>query len=504
MALQSAPSEVLSSLQSERVFRYLVESIGDYAIFMLDPAGHVATWNLGAERIKGYKAKEIIGQHFSKFYPQVDLDNDKPAFELREAERTGRFEDEGWRLRNDGSRFWANVIITTIRDEQGKLIGFGKVTRDLTERRAAEVRYRLLIEAVTDYAIYSLDADGHITSWNAGAERIKQYTSEEIIGKHFSIFYTPEDRAKGMPQFVLHTAATEGHFEGEGWRVRKNGSRFWSSVVVTPVRDDEGKVVGYSKITRDVTDRKELLDRIREHAEELEVQIAEREQTNAELEAFSYSVSHDLRAPIRAITGFADALREEYGDRLDATAHEYLQHVLDGAARMNRLVEDLLNYSRLSRTELLVDRVSVARVTAAALKSLGATDGSIKVNVPDKAEVLAHEPTLRQTLYNLIHNALKFRRPNVAPEVTVSYSGKGNFGRVSVKDNGIGIAPQHQDRIFQVFERLHGTEEFPGTGIGLAIVKRAVERMGGRICIESQLGRGSTFWIDLPLAGTTK
>ena len=501
-ALTQSPSA--SDLGSEKVFRHLVESIGDYAIFMLDTKGYVATWNLGAERIKGYKAPEIIGHHFSVFYPQADLDRGKPALELMEAERMGRFEDEGWRVRKDGTRFWANVVFTAIRDKNGKLLGFGKVTRDLTDRRQAELRYRLLIDAVTDYAIYFLDPTGHITSWNAGAERIKKYSADDIIGKHFSIFYTPEDRAKGMPDFVLRTAATEGHFEGEGWRVRKDGTRFWSSVVVTPVRDDDGTLVGFSKITRDITDRKVLLDRIQQHAEELELRIAEREQTNAELEAFSYSVSHDLRAPIRAITGFAEALREEFGDRLDATGHEYLRHVLDGAARMNRLVEDLLNYSRLSRIELLAERVSVKSAIASALKSVGPTDGHIDVSVPDGARVRAHEATLAQVLYNLVNNGLKFHRPGMVPEVKIGYSEVSGFGRISVTDNGIGIASHHRERIFQVFERLHGTEEFPGTGIGLAIVKRAIERMGGRIGMDSEVGHGSTFWVELPLTEMAK
>lgn len=491
-------------LENEKLFRYLVENVADYAIFMLDATGHVATWNLGAERIKGYKAHEIIGEHFSKFYPRADLDNGKPAHELQEAERNGHFEEDAWRVRKDGSRFWANVLITAIRDKQGTLIGFGEVTRNITERRQAEQRHRLLIEAVTDYAIYSLDRGGYITSWNPGAERIKQYTAGEVIGKHFSLFYTPEDRAKGMPAFVLHTAATEGHFEGEGWRVRKDGTRFWSSVAVTPVRDDDNNIIGFSKVTRDITDRKELLDRIKQHTEELELRIAEREQTNAELEAFSYSVSHDLRAPIRAITGFADAVREEYGDRLDTTGLEYLQHVLDGAARMNRLVEDLLNYSRLSRVEMSLEPVSVARVTAAALRSVGTHDGRVKVAVPENIFVRAHEATLVQVIYNLINNALKFRRPNVPSDVKITFDKHKDFGRISVADNGIGIAPHHRERIFQVFERLHGSEEFPGTGIGLAIVKRSIERMGGRFGLESEVGRGSTFWIELPLAEEKK
>ena len=489
----------LPELQGENVFRYLVESISDYAIFMLDTTGRVTTWNLGAERIKGYRADEIIGHHFSIFYPQSDIDSGKPALELQEAMRTGRFEDEGWRIRKNGSRFWANVVITAIRNHEGTLIGFGKVTRDLTERRQAEQRYRLLVEAVTDYAIYSLDSTGHITSWNAGAERIKQYKPDDVIGKHFSMFYTPEDREAGMPEHVLRTAATKGHFEGEGWRVRKDGTRFWSSVAVTPVRDDEGNLIGFSKVTRDITDRKKLLDRIREHAQELELRIAEREQTNAELEAFSYSVSHDLRAPIRAITGFADAIQEEYGNHLDATGHEYLQHIMDGAARMNRLVEDLLNYSRLGRVELLSDNVKVNDAIALALKSIADSDRSaVEVHIPDGARVRAHPQTLAQVLYNLINNGLKFHRPNTPPHVTVSYEETEGFGRISVTDNGIGIAPQHQERIFQVFERLHGTEEFPGTGIGLAIVKRSVGRMGGRVGLQSEVGRGSTFWLELP------
>lgn len=490
-------------LQSEGIFRYLVESIGDYAIFMLDTEGRIVTWNLGAERITLYKADEIIGAHVSKFYPPKAIENGQPEVELQAAKRSGRFEDEGWRVRKDGSRFWANVVITAIHDDGGKLIGFGKITRDLTERQQAEQRYRMLIDAVTDYAIYFLDPQGNITSWNPGAQRIKQYKSDEVLGKHFSMFYTPEDRERGMPQYVLQTAATKGHFEGEGWRVRKDGTRFWSSVAVTPVRDEEGTVIGFSKVTRDITDRKELIDRIHQHAKELELRIAEREQTNAELEAFSYSVSHDLRAPIRAITGFADAIEEEYGTGLDDTAHEYLKHILDGAARMNRLVEDLLNYSRLARVELLAENVRVRDAVAAALKSI-ADHAAVRVNVPADACVRAHQATLAQVLYNLINNGLKFRQPNTAPQVTVSYEERDGFGRISVRDNGIGIAQEHQERIFQVFERLHGSEEFPGTGIGLAIVKRSIGRMGGRVGLESALGKGSTFWIELPVAGTAK
>ncbi len=219
------------------------------------------------------------------------------------------------------------MVITAVRDDDGTLLGFGKITRDNTDRREAEMRYRILIEGVTDYAIYSLDKNGNITSWNSGAQRIKKYTAEEIIGKHFSQFYTKEDAEAGLPAKVLETAATTGHYEGEGWRVRKDGSKFWSSVVVTPLRDEAGELIGYSKITRDVTDRMNLLEKIQHHSDELEVRIAERERTNAELEAFSYSVSHDLRSPLRAIEGFTDIVLTDFGSQLPEQVVELLGNV---------------------------------------------------------------------------------------------------------------------------------------------------------------------------------
>lgn len=480
------------SLASVSVFRRLVDSVQDYAIFMLDPRGYVSTWNPGAQRIHGYKPEEIIGQHFSKFYTKEDLGNDKPGMELRVAAEAGHVEDEGWRIRNDGTKFWASVVITALRDDNGELIGFGKITRDLTERRNAEQHYRLLIEGVTDYAISSLDSNGNITSWNSGAERIKQYKADEIIGQNFSRFYTPEDRADGMPQRVLETARTNGHFEGEGWRVRKDGSRFWASVVVTAIFDEEGELKGFSKVTRDVTERKQLLDQVRRHAQELEA-------SNAELESFSYSVSHDLRAPLRAIEGFAIALREDYGKSLDSTANDYLNRISSAAVRMNRLVQDLLNYSRLSRIDLAPEPVDLRSAVEAALVQVDERD-LVEVNVPPGCKVLAHQATLVQVLLNLISNGLKFREPEAKPHVQVNAKSVGKNVRVSVADNGIGIDPAHQERIFQVFERLHGADSYPGTGIGLAIVKRGIERMGGKVGLDSKPGNGSTFWLELASA----
>jgi len=262
-------------------FRLIVEGVLDYAIFMLDPTGHIATWNAGAERIKGYKASEIIGKHFSVFYPDQDIQSGKPAWELEVAQREGHFEDEGWRLRKDGSRFWANVIITAIRNREGQLVGFGKVTRDFSERREheerlrlSEERFRLLVQAVSDYAIYMMDPQGQITTWNIGAEKIKGYTASEIIGKNFSVFFPEEDVRAGRPQEILDTAAQIGVAAQEGWRIRKDGSRFWVTSLVNPLRDPSGKLIGFTKITRDITDKMQQQERLKQ-------EIAEKEKAQA-------------------------------------------------------------------------------------------------------------------------------------------------------------------------------------------------------------------------------
>ena len=488
-----------TNLPSRDVFRLLVDSVTDYAIFVLDPAGIICSWNSGAERLQGYKAHEIIGKHFSIFYPEPDAAVDKPHFELRVAAEKGRFEAEGWRLRSDGTRFRANVVITRILSGDGRLLGFGTIIRDLTERRRTEQKYRLLIEQVMDYAIFSMDPHGYIQSWNLGAERLKGYSADEIIGQHFSRFYGQEDRERGLPQHVLDTAAATGHFEGEGWRYRKDGSKFWASIVVTALRDEEANLYGFSKLTRDMTERKMLLDQLRQHSEELELRVREREQSNAELEAFSYSVSHDLRAPLRAIAGFAGALNEDYGPKLDDTARDFLQEIISASARMNSQVQDLLDYGRIGRVNMPLQPVNVAATVRAALKQTGEErNPAVTIEVPQDTYVSAYPQVLAQVLSNLISNALKFCRENSAPEVRVWIENRGAMIRISIKDNGIGIAPQHLERIWNVFERLHDRSTYPGSGIGLAIVKRAVNRMQGNYGVDSELGMGSTFWLELP------
>jgi len=262
--------------KGDDAYRRLVDSVRDYAIFLLDTQGHVVSWNQGAERLKGYRPDDIIGRHFSVFYPPAAIEKRWPQYELETAARLGRFEDEGWRVRKDGSYFWANVIITAIHGDDGKLMGFSKVTRDLTERREneerlrqSEERFRLLVDGVQDYAIFMLDTEGRIMSWNQGARRLKGYTAPEVIGKSFSIFYPPEALERGWPATELREAMRLGHFEDEGWRVRKDGTRFWANVVITALRDSDGTLRGFSKITRDLSDRRAQEDRLRQSEERL-------------------------------------------------------------------------------------------------------------------------------------------------------------------------------------------------------------------------------------------
>src|SRR5947207_13975067 len=345
-------------------FRLLVEGVRDYAIFMLDGGGRIATWNAGAERIKGYRADEIVGQHFSRFYPPEVVAAGRPARMLALAARDGRAEDEGWRIRKDGSRFWANVVITALRDADGAVIGFAKVTRDLTERkdvedalRRSEQSFQLLTESVQDYAIFMLDPEGRVASWNAGAELIKGYRPQEILGEHFSKFYPPEDVAQGKPQWELEIAEREGRHEDEGWRVRKDGTRFWANAVINAMRDAHGGLVGFAKVTRDLTQRRRV-----------EQALA---QSNQELERFSYSVSHDLRAPLRAINGYAQALFQDHAAQLDAEGKRLLTVIRDSAKLGGELIDALLNFSRVGRQALARTPVDLKALVESVVTELG-------------------------------------------------------------------------------------------------------------------------------------
>jgi len=484
---------VTTPRESSETFRQLVEGVQDVAIFMLDGAGRVSTWNSGAERIKGYRAEEIVGQHFHRFYPPEAVAEGKPARLLAIAARDGQVEDEGWRVRKDGARFWAEVTITALRDSEGAVIGFAKVTRDLTARKEAqdalhrsEQTFQLLVESIQDCAIFMLDPDGRVASWNAAAERIKGYRAQEIMGEHFSTFYPPDDVAQGKPQWALEIAEREGRHEDEGWRVRKDGTRFWANTVISPMRDLQGGLIGYAKVTRDLTQRRRA-----------EQALA---QTSQELERFSYSVSHDLRAPLRAINGYAQALWEDHVARLDDEGKRLLAVIRDSAKLGGELIDGLLNFSRLGRQALARAPVDVTALAESVVAELRQTQGSVAVEV-----VLSPLPPasgdaalLRHVLVNLIGNAFKFSAKRAHPKVEIGAEQHGSEVAYYVKDNGVGFDMQYAGKLFGVFQRLHRPDEFEGTGVGLALAQRIIQRHGGRIWAEGKVNEGATVRFTLP------
>src|SRR5438270_701444 len=309
--------ETLDHSISGDPFKLLVQSIVDYAIYMLDPKGYVTSWNVGAERIKGFSADEIVGKHFSTFYTDEDRKAGMPEKVLETARHEGKFQGEGWRVRKDGSRFWASVVVDAIRNEQGELIGFAKITRDMTEQREAqqalleaERTFRILVQGVTDYAIFMLDPEGRVTNWNAGAQRIKGYSPRDIVGEHFSRFYTPEDLDAGVPAKALETARETGRYEAEGWRVRKDGTRFWASVVIDAIRNEDGELIGFAKITRDMSEKREAQQRLEESREQLF-----RAQKMEALGQLTGGLAHDFNNLLTAILGASDLAARNIGDR---------------------------------------------------------------------------------------------------------------------------------------------------------------------------------------------
>jgi PAS domain S-box-containing protein len=322
-------------------FELLVQSVTDYAIYMLDPEGHVTSWNAGARRFKGYEPDEIIGEHFSRFYTPEERDQQIPAIALATAEREGRFEAEGWRVRKDGTRFWANVVIDPIRNPDGSLVGFAKVTRDLTERRAAETelrrseeRFRLLVQSVTDYAIYMLDAKGYVSSWNAGAQRFKGYAASDIIGEHFSRFYTDEDRDAGIPSLALATATHEGRFEAEGWRVRQDGTRFWASVIIDPIRNDDGELLGFAKVTRDLTEKRQIEEQLRQ-SQKMEA-----------VGQLTGGLAHDFNNLLTGISGSLELLQTRIAQGRTAELDRYFLAASGAVKRASALTHRLLAFAR--------------------------------------------------------------------------------------------------------------------------------------------------------------
>lgn len=633
---------------NEAIFSLLVENIKDYAIFMIDTTGHVVSWNKGAEKIKGYSAREIIGKHISVFYRKEDIEDKQPDRNLQAACATGHFENDGWRIRKDGSLFWANVVFTALYDDGGSLKGFAKVTRDITQHKVAEdklVYLANLLEKTSD-AIFSYDDGLRLLSWNKAAESMYGYTFAEVLHKnaaeilradidentrqqitadieksgtwtgeathrrkdgsilHVYIALTITlDKANNAEQYVCicrditakkkaeadaqrmqaaierltqeklnyslkevsdykyaldkscivaitnqkgiieyvnenfctiskysseeligqdHRIINSGHhskefirnlwvtiakggvWKGEIKNKAKDGKFYWVDTTIVPFLNESGKPYQYVAIRADITERKNAEEELYQLNEQLEDRVKSRthqfEIANRELEAFSYSVSHDLRAPLRGVSGFAKILEEDYGQLLDEEGNRLLHKINDNAGTMGQLIDDLLTFSRTGRKEIIGNIINMNALVDTCLRELLA-DNRITVCSLEKqqlAECTGDISLIKQVWLNLIGNAIKYSSKTTSPKITIGSIENDAMQVYFVKDNGVGFDMQYAHKLFGVFQRLHSNEEFDGTGVGLALVKLIISKHHGEVWAEAEPGKGAAFYFSLP------
>jgi PAS domain S-box-containing protein len=491
-------------------FRLLIDAVVDYAIYMIDPDGTITSWNSGAKRFKGYEEAEIIGEHFSRFYTPEDRANGMPQRALDTAIREGRFEGEGWRVRKDGTHFWSHVVIDPIIDPNGELLGFAKITRDLTDRKMAEEtlkqseqQFRLLVQGVTDYAIYMLSPEGCVSNWNQGAQRIKGYLPEEIIGQHFSIFYTPEDRELGEPQRSLEIATREGRFESRSWRMRKDGTRFLAHVVVDAIRGDTGTLLGFAKITRDVTEAHEAQQALEKTREALFQ--AQKMQAIGQL---SGGIAHDFNNLLTVILGNLEIVQKRIGDAPKIA--RLLQNATQGALRGVSLTQRMLAFAR--RQELKTESVDIPQLVQGITGLLRSSLGPgirIETRFPEDLQpVLADSNQLELAILNLATNArdampeggtvIIQAQAEVVLEQTHSTLAAGRYVCLSLIDSGEGMDAATLACARDPFFTTKGLGK--GTGLGLSMVHGFIEQLGGRFTLKSEKGHGTAAELWIPVA----
>jgi PAS domain S-box-containing protein len=495
-------------------FRLLIDAVIDYAIYMIDPDGIITSWNSGARRFKGYEESEILGQHFSRFYTEEDRRAGLPQRALDTAIREGRFEGEGWRVRKDGTHFWCHVVIDPILDPSGKLLGFAKITRDLTDRKMAEEvlkqseqQFRLLVQSVTDYAIYMLAPDGRLTNWNPGAQRIKGYLPEEVIGKHFSMFYTPEDREAGEPQRTLDIAVREGRFENKGWRVRKDGTRFLANVVVDPIWGETGTLLGFAKITRDITEVTQAQQTLEQTREALFQ--AQKMQAIGQL---SGGIAHDFNNLLTVILGNLEIVRKRVGE--DPKITRLVDNATQGALRGVSLTQRMLAFAR--RQELKAEPVEIPALVQGIIGLLRSSLGpSVVLETrfsPELEPVLADVNQLELAVLNLVTNArdamphggkivISTKTEETVDQPQLSLL-PGRYVCLSVSDTGEGMDETTLGSAMDPFFTTKGIGK--GTGLGLSMVHGYIEQLGGRFVLKSQEGIGTVaeLWIPIATAGS--
>jgi PAS domain S-box-containing protein len=483
---------------SDRLRALIDNSMGNRAIFTLDLAGNVASWNTGAERIFGFAGDEILGLHVSRLHPRGDGTGGAGRV-LDEAAAIGSVEESGWWVRRDGSTFWAEGVVSAIREAGGLLVGFGELLRDATERRRAdeetrdgEQRFRRAVESVKDYAIFMVDREGQVQTWNHGAELIKGYRSDEIIGRNMEVFYPPEDRAAGRPATLLATAELRGRVEDEGWRLRKDGTRFWADVVLTAVHDGSGRPCGFAKVTRDLSERRK--------AEDQRLRLSQAHEEIRLRDDFLSIVSHELKTPLTAMQLQLELLGMRL-DTIDSALASTVERVTHSGDRLASLIDSLLDVSRIATGRLVLkcERFDAARDIEHVVEGLrpaaGAAGCELDLHTEESLEVTWDRVRIDQVVMNLLSNAIKY---GAGGPIAMTLAKDGDAVVLEIRDHGPGIPEEDLTRIFGRFERAASMRHYGGLGLGLYVAREIVEAHAGTVHARNLPG-GACFTVRLPV-----